>query len=146
MKSSILAGLVTGALMALTACTTAPSEPSTASALPAKKDTGSKAVTFEQVLANPDNPKLNLKYAKQQARKGNLERAISTMERLLIAEPAWDEARFYYMTLLDKVGDETAAMQQLAILEKRPLSAGLRGKVSGYRSKKVSSADFEPLL
>ena len=44
-------------------------------------------VTFEEVLKNPNDLKLNLKYAKEQEDLGNFKSVISTLERLTSLYP-----------------------------------------------------------
>ncbi len=86
----------------------------------------SAQITFEQVFENPDNPQLNLEYAKQEAAAGNLLQAASTLERLLYAEPNWDSARIFYADVLLQLDDRQAASREMILLENRPLTASQR--------------------
>ena len=42
-----------------------------------------KSITYIQILQNPKDLNLNLKYARQQGKAGNFKQTISTLERLL---------------------------------------------------------------
>lgn len=95
------------------------------------------SITFEQIYANPEDAELNLNYARQEAEKGNLLSAASTLERLLIEEPNWDSARLYYALVLYKLDDRQAALRELAQLDSRPLTPAQREQVEAYRQ------DFE---
>ena len=90
-------------------------------------------ITFDQILADPGNTELNIAYARQEAEAGNLLKALAALERVLIAEPNADDARFYYATLLDQIGDDVAAQNELNELESRPISSELREQIQRYR-------------
>lgn len=80
------------------------------------------AITFEQVLAAPDDAKLNLAYARQQVASGRLQQAAAALERLLIMQPNWDSVRLFYGLVLYRLGDLVGAKRELEILEGRGLS------------------------
>ena len=81
-----------------------------------------KPVTFSDIYAHPDNPDLNLAYARQQAESGNFLAAASTLERMLFISPNWDSARLFYAEVLVSLDDKQGALRELDILENRPLS------------------------
>lgn len=117
-----------------------------AAALPlllATSATAQSKITFDDILSDPNNTELNLAYAKQEADVGNLLKAIAALERLLIDEPNADDVRLYYVTLLNQIGDFTAAQNEINDLKQRPLSPEIRQQVSRYdrsgvRTKKAS--------
>ena len=46
-----------------------------------------KNITYMQILQNPNDLDLNLKYAQQQGKMGNFKQTISTLERLNMIYP-----------------------------------------------------------
>lgn len=80
-------------------------------------------ITFEDVLARPDDAALNLKYAQQEVASGRLQQAAAALERLLLVQPDWDAVRLYYGVVLYRLGDLNAAKRELRLLEGRGLSA-----------------------
>lgn len=81
-----------------------------------------QAVTFQQILNDPDNLKLNLEYARQQVESGALQQAASALERLLLHKPNWDSVRLFYGVVLYRLDDLKGAERELMILEGRGLS------------------------
>ena len=107
-----------------------------------------QAVTFSEVLAAPDDADLNLRYARQQADKGDFLGAAAALERLLYTTPQWDSARLFYALVLYELDDITAVKRELDILDTRPLSPQnrqqmivLRARMAG-NSRGVPSGDF----
>ncbi len=95
-------------------------------------------ISFQDILRDPGNVQLNLDYARQEAKSGNLLQAAAAMERLLIHEPGWDEARLFYAILLYRLDDPQAAEHELAKLEGRPLPGQMMHEVESYRAKSTS--------
>ena len=56
-------------------------------------------ISFEQVLKNPNDLKLNLKYAKEQEDLGNFKSVISTLERLTSLYPENIDLKMYYLSI-----------------------------------------------
>jgi len=73
---------------------------------------------FQQLLANPTDVELNLRYAVAAQRQGNVEGAISALERILAAHPDLANVRLKLGQLYAQLGSYTMA---LAYLE--PLAA-----------------------
>ena len=80
-------------------------------------------ITYQQVLAAPDDAKLNLDYARQQVASGRLQQAAAALERLLLAQPNWDSVRLFYGFVLFRLGDMIGARREFELLEGRGLSA-----------------------
>ena len=55
-----------------------------------------KDVTFEEVLMDPDNVKLNFAFAQAQVAKNDLLGAASSLERILMVNPDLHEIRLFY--------------------------------------------------
>ena len=60
-------------------------------------------ITYEQILENPADLKLNLKYAKQESDLGNYKQTISTLERLNIIYPENIEIKLYLLSILVQI-------------------------------------------
>ena len=89
--------------------------------------------TFDQVLAAPDDEKLNLDYATAEANAGNLLDAAAALERILLAHPDWSQARLLYAVVLYRLDDLQGADRQLRQLGAAPLSPLQRAEVAKYR-------------
>lgn len=91
-----------------------------------------KDVSYEEILASPDDIKLSYLYAQQQVIKGDLEQATSALERVLLLQPNWDTARLFYAAVLFRLDDAEGAKRELKLLQDRPLSANQQREVSKY--------------
>lgn len=89
-------------------------------------------VTFEDVLAQPDDLEINFAYARQQADAGKLEQAAGTLERLLLLRPDWDAARLFYASVLYRLDDLEGAKREYEILEGRDLTPEQAREVERY--------------
>ena len=65
--------------------------------IPAPTD---KNITYMQILQNPNDLDLNLKYAQQQGKMGNYKQTIATLERLGMLYPDNVEIRLYLLSVL----------------------------------------------
>ena len=59
-----------------------------------------KNITYMQILQNPNDLDLNLKYAKQQGKAGNFKQTIATLERLNMIYPNNVEIKLYLLSVL----------------------------------------------
>ena len=59
-----------------------------------------KNITYMQILQNPNDLDLNLKYAQQQGKMGNFKQTISTLERLNMIYPDNVEIKLYLLSVL----------------------------------------------
>ncbi|MEL6736921.1 MAG: porin family protein, partial [Pseudomonadota bacterium] len=91
-----------------------------------------EAISFQQVLASPDDAQLNLDYARQQVAAGNLQQASAALERLLLVQPNWDSVRLFYGIVLYRLDDLSGAKRELKILEGRDLSPKQEGERRKY--------------
>jgi len=64
------------------------------------KESGSNIITYIQILQNPKDLNLNLKYAQQQGKMGNYKQTISTLERLNMLYPENIEIKLYLLSVL----------------------------------------------
>lgn len=89
-------------------------------------------VTFEEILASPDDLELNLRYARQQIATGRLDQSAATLERMLLLEPEWDSARLLYAIVLYRLNDLKGSKRELLILQERDLTSRQQSEVSRY--------------
>lgn len=78
-------------------------------------------ITYEEILARPDDLKLNLAYARQEAATGRLQQSAAALERLLLHRPNWDSVRLFYGVVLYRLNDLEGAVRELTLLEGRGL-------------------------
>ena len=97
-------------------------------------------VTYQQILANPDDLQLNYLYAQQQVIKGNLQQSSAALERVLLIQPNWDSARLFYALVLYRLGDMAGANRELTILSERPLPPAQQREVRKYLALSSSQA------
>ena len=62
-----------------------------------------KNITYMQILQNPNDLDLNIKYAQQQGKMGNFKQTISTLERLNMLYPDNTEIKLYLLSVLVQV-------------------------------------------
>ena len=62
-----------------------------------------KNITYMQILQNPKDLDLNLKYAQQQGKMGNYKQTISTLERMNMLYPDNTEIKLYLLSVLVQV-------------------------------------------
>ena len=80
-----------------------------------------QAITFQDVLAAPDDPEINIAFARQEIAAGRLEQAASALERMLLNQPDWDAARLMYGIVLYRLDDLLGAVRELEKLAERDL-------------------------
>ncbi|MGB7286985.1 MAG: tetratricopeptide repeat protein, partial [Salaquimonas sp.] len=78
-------------------------------------------ISYQQVLDRPDDPALNLQFARQEIASGRLQQAASALERLLLNRPNWDSVRLLYGIVLYRMDDLENAKLELYKLEGRSL-------------------------
>lgn len=89
-------------------------------------------VTYEQVLANPDDPALNAAYARTQINHGDVLGASVTLERLLLIHPEAMEVRLIYGLVLFRLDDTVTAedmLQSIDVTQLTPESKAERERV-----------------
>jgi len=94
-----------------------------------------KAVSFEDILARPDDVALNFRFAKQQVAKNNLLGAASTLQRILLVNPSLDQIRLFYMAVLFRLDNMTEANRQIGILESRELSGSVKAELKKFKDE-----------
>lgn len=102
-------------------------------------------VTYQQVLADPDNLDLNFRYAKSQVARGELTGASATLERILMINPDLSAIRLFYALVLFRLDNLDDAERELGtVLEAKDLPDGERSRVQqtlrAIRRKRVRTA------
>ncbi len=75
------------------------------------------AVTFQEVLRNPDDPRLNAAYARAQIRAGDLLGASATLERIILTHPEAADAKLLYAFVLFRLDDSITAKTTLGEID-----------------------------
>ncbi len=89
-------------------------------------------VNFSDVMANPDDPALNYKYARTQVRRGDLKGAAATLERMLMINPALDDIRLFHAAVLYRMDDLGESKAELETLKGASLPPALRAEADNY--------------
>ncbi|HEX2256337.1 MAG TPA: tetratricopeptide repeat protein [Afifellaceae bacterium] len=89
-------------------------------------------ITYEQVLASPDDLSLSYAFARQAAEAGRLEQAAGALERILLIEPDFDAARLFYAIVLYRLDDMEGAARELRLLQSRALTPEQQSEVDRY--------------
>ena len=74
------------------------------------QDAVSSNITYMQILQNPKDLDLNLKYAQQQGKMGNFKQTISTLERLNMLYPDNVEIKLYLLSVLVQADSPNKAL------------------------------------
>ncbi len=89
-------------------------------------------VTWEEVMARPDDLRLNYRYAREQVRRGDLKGAAATLERILMVDPNQHEVRLFYAVVLYRLDNLAEARRELDTLRTLPLPGALRQEADRY--------------
>ncbi len=93
------------------------------------------AQDFDAVLAAPDDPAINLEFARRAADAGDLNGAAGALERVLIADPNRHSARLLYAVILFRLDDLQGARDQLDLLDPVSLTPLQRAEATRYRAR-----------
>ena len=101
-----------------------------------------KNITYMEVLQNPNDLDLNLKYAQQQGEAGNFKQTISTLERLNMVYPDNIEIKLYLLSVLVQVDSPEKAK---TIIEEMKLRKDLEAEdLETLKEIELEIADKEP--
>ena len=92
-------------------------------------------VTYQQVLADPDNIDLNYRFAQTQIRQGDLKGASATLERILLLAPDLAQVRLLYAVVLYRLDSLDEAERELKAVQALPMPASVRSEVEAYLRK-----------
>lgn len=99
-----------------------------------------RGITYEQVLARPDDLSLSYAFARQAAEAGRLEDAAGALERILLLDPDFDAARLFYAIVLYRLDDMEGAARELRLLQGRALTPEQQNEVARYLHLSESKA------
>lgn len=89
-------------------------------------------VTYQDILKDPDNVELNVRYAKQQLARGNYKNAAGTLERILMVRPDINEVRLYYAIVLFQLDNPDEAEAQFNLIKDLPMAPEMRAQIGTY--------------
>ncbi len=92
------------------------------------------ALDYSDVLAAPDDPAINLRYAKDLIAAGNIQLAAATIERILLQNPEAHDVRLLYAIMLYRMDVIDDASAQLDILDASAASDAVKAQVAKYRA------------
>ena len=92
-------------------------------------------VTYEDILKDPDNIELNVRYAQDQIARGELLSAAATLERILLVNPNLAAIRLLYAVVLYRLDSLNDAQKELNTLRTVTLPPAIRSQVSDYETK-----------
>jgi uncharacterized protein (TIGR02996 family) len=89
--------------------------------------------SFDEVMAEPDSPTLNLAFARSEDEAGQLLSATGALERVLLVQPDDHQARLLYADVLHRLGDDQGASRQLTLLDTVQLTPAQQAEKERYR-------------
>lgn len=92
-------------------------------------------VSYDEVLAKPDDPALNFAYAQTLIRRGDLLGALATLERLLLVNPRQPRVRLLYAVVLYRLNALPEAERELNQVLAFDMPEGLRRELEHYRGE-----------
>jgi|GEM_PF-1700432 len=110
-----------------------------AAAQASRQQSTDQDVSFEQVLAAPDDVELNERYAMTQVRHGDLRGAATTLERVLLVAPDRVRTRLLYGVVLFRLDDAPDAVRELdQVLATPGVPEDARAEAEDYRRAAAS--------
>ena len=82
-----------------------------------------KNITYMEILQNPKDLSLNLKYARHQSKAGNFKQTISTLERLSMLYPDNVEIKLYLLSVLVQADSPNKALTLIEDIKEKELTA-----------------------
>lgn len=92
-------------------------------------------VTYQDILKDPDNIELNLRYARGQIARGELKGASATLERILLIQPDLPQVRLYYAIVLFRLDNSEEAERELLAIRELDLPPEIEREVDNYLSE-----------
>jgi len=89
-------------------------------------------VTFQDILKDPDNVDLNIRYAKELIARGDYQGASATVERVLLVSPNLADVRILYVAVLYKSSNWDGALKEIGILRGMTLTSKIKAETDYY--------------
>ncbi len=81
-----------------------------------------RRIQYSEILSDPDNISLSVKYAQQLINDGEFQKATVSLERILLINPEVDKARLLLALVFFRLGSFSEAESELNFLQTRKLS------------------------
>jgi tetratricopeptide (TPR) repeat protein len=91
-----------------------------------------RIVTYEDVLANPDDIDINFAYAQIQIARGDVRNAGATLERILLIDPDLPRVRLLYAIVLYRLDNIDEADRELRAVRLLEMPPSLRAELDRY--------------
>ncbi len=89
-------------------------------------------VTYADVLRNPDDVELNLRFARGQVTQGNIRGAAATLERILLVDPDLAQVRLFYAVVLFRLENIDEAEREFRAVAALDIPGDVRAEVERY--------------
>lgn len=89
-------------------------------------------VTYQDILKDPDNVDLNIRYAKAQIARDDYPGAEATLERILLINPNLADVRVLYVAVLYRSFNWDGALKEIGILRGMTLTSKLKAEADYY--------------
>ncbi len=89
-------------------------------------------VTYQDVLANPDDVDINFAYAQIQIARGDVRSAGATLERILLVSPDLPRVRLLYAIVLYRLDNVDEAERELRAVRLLEMPPSLRAEIDRY--------------
>ena len=89
-------------------------------------------VTYADVLRNPDDVALNLRFARAQVDQGNVRGAAATLERILLVDPDLAQIRLFYAVVLFRLENIDEAEREFRAVAALDIPGDVRAEVERY--------------
>ena len=89
-------------------------------------------VTYQDILKDPDNVDLNIRYAKDQIARDEYQEAAATLERILLINPNLADVRMLYAAVLYRSSNWEGAQKEIGILRGMELTSKIKAEADYY--------------
>ena len=89
-------------------------------------------VTYQDILQDPDNVDLNIRYAKEQIARDEYQEAAATLERILLIRPNLADVRILYAAVLYRSSNWDGALKEIGILRGMTLTSKIKAEADYY--------------
>lgn len=89
-------------------------------------------VTYQDILKDPDNVDLNIRYAKEQIARDEYHQAAATLERILLVSPNLADVRVLYVAVLYRTSNWDGALKEIGLLRGMTLTPKLKAEADYY--------------
>ena len=103
-----------------------------AAAIRQRESAPPRAVTFDDVLKDPDNVEINFDYARTQVAQGDLKGAVATLERMLLNNPELAQVRLFYAIVLYRLDSLDESERELRNVLQYDMPDSLRQEIQAY--------------